>query len=75
VNGDVVATGSGANVLADPRAALHWLANELPRLGRRLRAGELVTTGTTTVPAAIGPGDQVTADFGELGSVRLAFAR
>ncbi len=75
INGAVVAKGSGGNVLGDPRVALHWLANQLPRLGRRLRAGEVVTTGTTTVPEPIGPGDEVVAQFGELGTVRLGFAR
>lgn len=75
VNGAVAAKGGGGNVLSDPRLALAWLANELPRLGHRLRAGDVVSTGTTTVPVKIGPGDAVVADFGELGTVRLSFAR
>ncbi len=75
VNGAVAAKGSGANVLGDPRIALTWVANELPRLGRRLRAGDVVTTGTSTVPATIQAGDRVTADFGELGTVSVGFAR
>lgn len=75
VNDVEAATGSGANVLSDPRVALCWIANELPRLGRELRAGDVVTTGTTTVPARIGPGDRVVADFGELGVVSVRFAR
>ncbi|MGQ0576839.1 MAG: 2-keto-4-pentenoate hydratase [Pseudonocardia sp.] len=73
VNGELAASGRGANVLGDPRTALTWLANELRRLGSGLRTGDVVTTGTTTVPAEIGPGDDVVADFGELGSVQVAF--
>ncbi|MEH3145469.1 MAG: fumarylacetoacetate hydrolase family protein [Methylobacterium frigidaeris] len=61
--------GRGGNVLGDPSAALTWLVNELSGLGLPLRAGEVVTTGTTTVPLAIAPGDAVTADLGALGTV------
>lgn len=74
INGDEAARGDGGAVLGDPRAALAWLAAELPRHGHRLRAGEVVTTGTTTPPPAVGPGDCVRADFGALGEVRLSFA-
>lgn len=73
VNGALARTGRGGNVLGDPRTALTWVANELRRLGSGLRAGDVVTTGTTTTPAPIGPGDDVVADFGELGRVRVRF--
>jgi 2-keto-4-pentenoate hydratase len=74
INGEQAATGSGGNVLGDPRNALVWIAEELRRHGRGLRAGELVTTGTTTAPVPVGPGDEVRADFGELGEVAFSFA-
>ncbi len=73
VNGVLAQTGRGADVLGDPGAALAWLAAELARLGCGLRTGDVVTTGTTTTPAVIGPGDDVVADFGELGTVRVGF--
>jgi 2-keto-4-pentenoate hydratase len=75
INDAEAATGSGGNVLGDPRIALAWIAAELPRHGRQLRAGDIVTTGTTTAPVPVGPGDEVRADFGELGEVVLGFAR
>ena len=73
VRGKTERQGRGSNVLAGPLDALTWLANELSGLGLTLKAGEVVTTGTCMVPLAIGPGDEVEADFGELGrvSVRL----
>ena len=37
----VVAEGSGANALGDPRIALTWLANHLNKRGLGLRAGEI----------------------------------
>lgn len=66
--------GIGANVLGDPRTALTWCVNEISRLGVTTNLGELITTGTCTVPLEIEPGDHVDADFGILGklSVRIA---
>jgi 2-keto-4-pentenoate hydratase len=75
INGAHVASGTGANVLGDPRTALTWLVTDLDRFGLALRAGDVVTTGTTTVPGTIGPGDTVRAAFGALGSVALSLAR
>ncbi len=75
INGEPAASGSGGTVMGDPRTALAWLAAELPRHGHRLRAGDVVTTGTTTVPPTVGPGDEVRAVFEGLGEVAVAFAR
>jgi 2-keto-4-pentenoate hydratase len=72
-NGDLAARGSGANVLGDPRVALAWLANDRAKRGSGLKAGEVVTTGTCVKPVAIGAGDDVVADFGPLGRVRVGF--
>jgi 2-keto-4-pentenoate hydratase len=66
--------GIGANVLGDPRIALTWLSNELSGIGISLEAGQIVTTGTCTVPAPIAPGDRVEADFGALGRITARFA-
>jgi 2-keto-4-pentenoate hydratase len=68
-NGNLAATGSGANVLGDPRLALAWIANELNRFGDGLRAGEVVTTGTCITPIPIAAGDRLHADFGAFGVV------
>ena len=69
VNGAEVSTGSGANVLGDPRIALAWIANDRAARGEPLAAGEVVTTGTCVIPAPVGPGDELEADFGPLGTV------
>lgn len=74
VVGKVDEAGSGGAVLGDPRTALTWLVNELSSLGIGLAAGQVVTTGTCTVPLPIEPGDHVIADFGKLGQVSLTIA-
>lgn len=68
-NGKLVATGSGAAVLGDPRLALTWLANEVAEFAGGLREGELVTTGTCVVPVPVRSGDQIIVDLGEIGRV------
>jgi len=73
--GGVEHQGTGANVLDGPLVALTWLANELSSLGITLRAGKVVTTGTCLEPVPVGPGSQVIAEFGVLGSVSLRFGR
>jgi 2-keto-4-pentenoate hydratase len=69
----LVATGTGANVLGDPRIGLTWLANELLSQGEQLKAGEVVMTGTCVVPVPVTAGDAMTADFGAFGQVRARF--
>ncbi|MBI1893625.1 MAG: hypothetical protein HYS14_05905 [Candidatus Rokubacteria bacterium] len=73
VNGKVTLTGRGDAVLGHPLHALVWLANELPRWGRSLKAGEFVTTGTCTDIYVATARDKIQADFGALGSVEVMF--
>jgi 2-keto-4-pentenoate hydratase len=72
-NGAVAGTGSGVNVLGDPRVALTWLVNELAAHGQGLATGDAVMTGTCVVPVAVGPGDHVRMDFGAYGVVEASF--
>lgn len=72
VAGKIERDGTGANVLGDPRIALAWLVNEVSALGIGVKSGELATCGTCMVPLEVAPGDQVTADFGVLGTVSVS---
>jgi 2-keto-4-pentenoate hydratase len=69
-----VERGRGSNVLGDPRIALTWLANELRGIGTPLRTGQVVTTGTCLVPLAVAPGDHVSIDFGDFGTIDARFS-
>jgi len=73
VNGREATRGTGADVMGSPFRALHWLANALLQRGRGLAAGDWVTTGCCTQVLELAPGDVAEADFGPLGSVRVAF--
>jgi len=74
IGGRVVAEGSGAAALGDPRAALVWIANELRVHGPGLAAGDLVTTGTCVVPVPVAPGDAFEARYGPIGTLAVSFA-
>ena len=73
VNGQVTTQGNGAAVLGHPLNVLAWLANELPKFGGVLKAGERVSTGVCTDVYEGKAGDSVRADFGILGGVDLVF--
>ena len=73
-NDEPVATGSGANVLGDPRIALTWLVNELRTYADGITAGQFVTTGTCVAPVPIKRGDTFRADFGAFGKVNAKLA-
>ena len=72
LDGEAKAQGKGANVDGGPFGATAWLANALAKLGRRLKAGDLITTGTAIAPCPYaGDGKRAVADFGALGKVEV----
>jgi len=73
VNGELTREGSGAAVLGHPLNALQWLVNKLSSHGVGVKAGQYMTTGVTSEVYMAEPGDRIKADFGEAGTVELAF--
>lgn len=55
------------------RITLAWLANELGRHGVTLGEGQIVTTGTCVHPVPVAPGDAVTGDYGDFGTLQVRF--
>ncbi len=74
INGATVATGQGQAVLGNPLNSVVWLAGKLPAFGRRIRAGDLIMSGSFTRQFPIQPGDQVQADFAGVGRVETGMA-
>lgn len=70
-NGEMLGTGTGANALGHPLAALTWLVNVLSINGQGLQAGEVVTTGVVTPFTTAEAGDHLQADFGVFGKISL----
>lgn len=72
-NGDIVGTGSGSAALGHPAEAVAWLANKLAEFGIALKKGELILPGALAAAVAVEKGDEIEADFGPLGMVKVAF--
>ena len=72
-NGKREGKGFGSACLGSPLLSLEWLAEELSRRGRSLRAGDLVLTGSLTVPLAARPGDEIRVEVKGLGTVAVSF--
>jgi 2-keto-4-pentenoate hydratase len=70
-NGQPASTGSGAACLGDPLNALVWVAETAARLGRPLRAGEIVMSGALGPMVPLHPGDVFTATVSGLGTVTI----
>ena len=74
INREVVGEGYGRDAMGHPFEALAWVANNLARRGRHLRAGEFVITGSLITSKFPKAGDLVEFELGELGRVELRVA-
>ncbi len=63
IDGAMVGVGTAASVPGGPLAAVAWLAGHLAGRGRRLAAGDLVSTGMTTGVHPVRPGATACMNF------------
>ena len=73
IDGHVVESGTGTDVMGDPVAPLAWLANVLGEQGVSLEAGQLILPGSFTKAMPVVADSTATADFGSLGSLSISF--
>ena len=74
LNGAVEETGLGAGVLNDPVESVVWLARRMAQYDQRIEPGHVILSGSFIRPIECPPSAQILADFGEFGSVEIAFA-
>ncbi len=75
LNGKQVASGLGSAVLGNPLQSVAWLAGKLGAYGRRLRAGDIIMTGSLVRQFPLAAGDRARAVFSGIGEVEVAVAR
>ncbi|GAB7020747.1 2-keto-4-pentenoate hydratase [Halostagnicola bangensis] len=71
VNGELEATGVGADIMGHPARAVAWLGNRLDELDEGLKAGELILTGGINAAIDIEPGDVYHIKFANIGEITL----
>lgn len=71
IDGKRIAEQAGGNTAGHPMRTLVWLANHAGRLGRGLKAGDIVTTGSHTGLVFSGQESRVTARVAGLGEANL----
>jgi len=74
VNDADTSSGMSTSIMGDdPLAAIVWAANELPKWGMHLKAGEFVVSGTVCVPLPVQAGDRAQIEFTGMGALRATF--
>ncbi|MGP6173737.1 2-keto-4-pentenoate hydratase [Corynebacterium sp. A21] len=71
VDGEIVATATGAAVLGDPAQAVADAVNEISARGQSLPAGSIVLSGALTDAVFLEHGSKFTARFGTLGDLTI----
>jgi 2-oxo-hept-3-ene-1,7-dioate hydratase len=72
-NGVIEETGLSAGVMGHPAAGIAWLVNKLAAVKDGLKKGDIVLAGSFTRPIDIAASDVATADYGDLGTIGVAF--
>lgn len=73
INGHIIGSGTGRDIMGDPLSALAWLANSMIKRGKRLQAGEFVLLGSLVQTEWINKGDIVDIELEGLGKARAIF--
>jgi len=73
-NGEVEETGLGAGVLNDPVESVLWLAQRMAQYGQSIEPGQIILSGSFVRPVECPANSNIHADFGNFGSVDIAFA-
>ena len=72
-NGSIEESGVAAAVLNHPATGVAWLANKLHPYGEKLKAGEIILSGSFTIPIPAKKGDTFFVDYGNMGTVKCYF--
>jgi len=74
VNSAEISTGRATSIMGeDPTEGLVWAANELPKYGMHLKAGQFIISGTVTRPLPVSAGDSATVAFTGMGLLSATF--
>lgn len=72
-DGAEISRGRASNVLGDPLNAMVWIANTYARLGRTLRRGEFVSTGSIADLIWVKAGEHYVVEVPVIGKLEVSF--
>jgi 2-keto-4-pentenoate hydratase len=72
--GEPVAAGAGIACYGNPLAATLWLARKMYGVGRPLRKGDTILSGSLGPLVTIAPNDSIELRISGLGAVRCHFS-
>jgi len=73
LNGVIEQTGLAAAVLGHPAKGICWIAKRFAPHGISLDPGQILLSGSFVAPIKVKAGDQVSADYGDLGRISVNF--
>jgi 2-oxo-hept-3-ene-1,7-dioate hydratase len=73
-NAEVEETGLGADVLNGPVESVVWLARRMAQYGQKIKAGQVILSGSFIRPIECPSGSVISADYGAFGRVEVSFA-
>jgi 2-keto-4-pentenoate hydratase len=72
-DGSEISRGTASNVLGDPLNAMVWIANTYSQLGRTLKRGEFVSTGSIADLIWVKAGEHYEIEVEKLGTLEVKF--
>ncbi|MDE0881430.1 MAG: fumarylacetoacetate hydrolase family protein [Myxococcota bacterium] len=72
-NGELLSEGLGSAALGSPVKCVAWLANTLGKYGIKLKAGDLILSGSWVPLEPVEAGDEMRLEISGLGSCQLRF--
>lgn len=72
-NGELAASGVGAEIMGGPLHSLRWLSRHLLERGEHLQSGDLIIPGSPVKLVSAFAGDRITAAFTHVGQVTVSF--
>ncbi len=72
-NGEIEETGLAAGVMDHPAHGIRLVCKRFAPWGIGLEPGQMILSGSFTRPVIVTPGDQIRADYGEFGELRINF--
>jgi 2-oxo-hept-3-ene-1,7-dioate hydratase len=73
LNGNIEETGLAAGVMDHPGHGIRWVCKRFAPWGIGLEPGQIVLSGSFTRPVVVCAGDNISADYGEHGTLTVDF--